>query len=191
MKATGEIYKGATSISKRTNSLLLHFVMCFPQFAHFHFSNMPCSRNFAIQIKNKMRTQQNFIQIKDAAFRFLLSAPLKQFYKRAFNMGNLLAFFVYASVRLMLHDFPFEILEETFFIVRILLAGWCLAALCIGSFTLLMFIADNNAKIRRMTAMKIIALYQACIQSIKAAQNERVVSPKRSAIESPEMLVRF
>jgi len=134
--------------------------------------------------QKQMYTQQNFTQLKQAASSFLLSAELKQFYKRVFCMGNILSFFVYVSIRLMLHDFPFEILEETFFIVRILLAGWCLAALCIGSFTLMMFMADNYSAIGRTGIQKTITLYGFCIKTIKAISRERLITRKRPVVES-------
>lgn len=62
-------------------------------------------------------------------------------------MGSLLSMSVYVWVRLMFFDFPFEFLEEAVFILRILMTGWVMAALCIGGFDTMIFVADNHREL--------------------------------------------
>ena len=77
-----------------------------------------------------------------------MSAPaFKQFMKPVICLGSFLSVCVYAWVRLLFHELPFNFFEETTLILRILFAGWALAAICIGGFNGLIFVLENKRQV--------------------------------------------
>ena len=123
--------------------------------------------------------------------QLLLSAQLQHFYRQAICLGSVLSLSVYTWVRLLFHDFPFEIMEETMIILQTLFAGWVLAACCIGSLRLVLFAADNRAKLLHKCAEYCIICYSCCKRWI-VVKNEHSKGPAGHVhIELPEMTMRF
>lgn len=76
----------------------------------------------------------------------VLSTPaIQPLVKPVMYLGTFLSVCVYAWVRLLFHELPFNFLEEILLIVRILFAGWALAALTIGGFQALVFVIEKPA----------------------------------------------
>jgi len=94
-----------------------------------------------------MYKQETFNQSKNNSTEFFSTANLKCFFRSALCLGAVLSVSVYGWVRLLFHDLPFDIFEETGLILRILFTGWGMAALCISGFNLMLFIADNYARV--------------------------------------------
>lgn len=74
----------------------------------------------------------------------MLSHPaIQPLLRPVFYLGSFLSVCVYAWVRLLFHELPFNLFEETLLVVRILFAGWVMAAFCIGGFTGMVFIIEK------------------------------------------------
>jgi len=74
--------------------------------------------------------------------QFISCAATKRFVRRTLTLGSFFSLSVYVWVRLIFHDVPFELLQETGMILDLLFTGCCLVGLSIGVFNLLMFVAD-------------------------------------------------
>ncbi|MEO6314770.1 MAG: hypothetical protein ABIU63_04630 [Chitinophagaceae bacterium] len=102
-----------------------------------------------------MYTQQTPSTIYRNISSFLSTPEAQRFLKPVLFLGAFLSISVYAWVRLLFHDLPFNIFEETTLIVRILLAGWTMAALCIGGFNIVVYIVENPVRVyKKITGVK-------------------------------------
>ncbi|MEO5592073.1 MAG: hypothetical protein ABIR15_22970 [Chitinophagaceae bacterium] len=137
-----------------------------------------------------MYTKKIFTQYGQHILNLFSSEQVNQFIRRVIYMGSLLSLSVYAWVRLMFHDFPFEIVEETGLILRTLLAGWIMAAVCIGGFQLILFVADNYAQLSKRCLAFTGTLFNSMRKSV-SIRTESNATSKRVTIESPEMIMRF
>ena len=91
-----------------------------------------------------MYTQLLITQPVNRIAKFFSIPAVKEFFNRALYLGTVLSLSIYIWIRLLFHDFPFEILEEIGLILRILVSGCAMTALCLGGFDLVIFIADNR-----------------------------------------------
>jgi len=89
-----------------------------------------------------MYLQQLFTFCRPYIKRFFSCAATKRFIRRTLVLGSFFSLSVYIWVRLIFHDVPFELLQETGMILDLLFTGCCLVGLSIGGFNLLMFVAD-------------------------------------------------
>jgi hypothetical protein len=125
---------------KPTISTLYH---SFPAFQTLTFFLYPIQLQFCHQKIKTMYTQEILNQSKNNITGFFSAANIKCFFSSVLCPGSFISVSVYVWVRLLFHDLPFEIFEEIALVLRILFTGWGMAALCIGGFNLMLFIADN------------------------------------------------
>lgn len=80
---------------------------------------------------------------------------IKRFFQQTFAAGTLFAISVYLWVRILLHDIPFEIMEETSMLLQMILTSCAVVALCTGSFYSMSFmIAKRNKIVAKLKPMK-------------------------------------
>ena len=116
-------------------------------FTHLTFFCMSPYCNFALRNQDTMYKQHSITKPFLTVTNFIATPAVKQFLKPVLYLGSLLSLCVYAWVRLLFHELPFDLFEETALILRILFAGWVLAACCIGGFNGLVFILEKPATV--------------------------------------------
>ncbi|HTL10082.1 MAG TPA: hypothetical protein VL307_17530, partial [Chitinophagaceae bacterium] len=82
----------------------------------------------------------------------LATATARRFLREVGYMGGFFSASVYLWVRLLFHDLPFNLLEESWLLVRILLAGMLFAALCIGGFHAMLYTLQHYRLLYRRLA---------------------------------------
>ena len=104
---------------------LLHFTQIW-------YSSNYNPRNFALR-NNTTMNPQTTLTLSFALLQRRFTKPLaRRFLREVAYMGTFLSASVYAWVRLLFHDMPFNLLEESWLLLRIVLAGMLFAAICIG-----------------------------------------------------------
>lgn len=71
----------------------------------------------------------------------------KQFCIQTFTAGAIFAVSVYLWVRILLHDIPFEIAEESSILFQMILTSWGIIALCKAAFHSLQYVATHRTEI--------------------------------------------
>lgn len=164
----------------------------FPAFHALAFFLCVAGLQFCHPNQKQMNTQQPLTQTENNISNLISAAQLKNFYRQSIQLGSLLSVSVYGLVRLLFHDIPFEILEETALILQVLFTGWVLAACCIGGLNMLFFPAASYIRLSKICAAQMVSWYSKSRKTVSSTmEQKRIVTVKRVNIESPEMMIRF